>query len=49
MMTETSVRMELLAGCYDVVANRTLGKLLHDNMVEVGPPKFTEEDYAFGK
>ena len=48
MMTETTMEYELVAGYYDVIANRVLGKLMHNNMVEVGPPKFTEEDYEFG-
>lgn len=49
MMTETTEKHELLAGCYDVVANDVLGKLMHTNMVEVGPPKFTDEDFELGK
>jgi aminobenzoyl-glutamate utilization protein B len=47
MMTETTMEYELVAGCYDVIANRVLGKLMHQNMVEVGPPKFTDEDFEF--
>ncbi len=48
MMTETTMEYELVAGCYDVIASKTLGELMHNNMVEVGPPKFTKEDYEFG-
>lgn len=49
MMTETTMSFELVAGCYDVVANPVLGKLMHSNMVQAGPPKFTAEDFEFGK
>lgn len=45
LMTETKMEYELLAGCYDVLPNGILGKLLHDNMEETGGPKFTKEDY----
>ena len=48
MMTGTTMEHELVAGCYDVIANRVLGNLMHKNMEEAGPPKFTEEDYKFG-
>lgn len=47
LMTETKMEYELLAGCYDVVPNNVLGKLMHSNMQEIGGPKFTEEDYTF--
>ena len=49
MMTETTMKLELVAGCYDVVASDVLGKLMHANMEEAGPPKFSEEDYELGK
>jgi aminobenzoyl-glutamate utilization protein B len=47
LMTETKMEFELLAGCYDITANDVLGKQMHSNMVEVGAPKFTEEDFKF--
>ena len=49
MMTETTMRYELVAGCYDVVANQVLGARMHKNMVEAGPPRFTDEDRSFAK
>lgn len=49
LMTETKMEYQLLAGCYDVVPNRVLSKLMHSNMLEAGGPKFTDEDYAFAK
>jgi len=48
MMTETQMEFELLAGCYDVLPNDVLGGLMHSNMVEAGPPKYTKEDFEFG-
>ncbi|WP_432408744.1 hypothetical protein [Wukongibacter sp. M2B1] len=48
-MTETEMEFELVAGCYDVMPNDLLSKLMHSNMVEAGPPKFTEEDYMFAE
>ncbi len=47
-MTETTFTTELLSGCYDMVVNRDLSQLFHENLVEVGGPKFDEADYAFG-
>lgn len=49
MMTETTMKYELVAGCYDAIANRVLGKLMHSNMVQAGSPKFTDEDFEFAK
>lgn len=49
MMTETTMKFELAAGCYDVIANNLLGQLMHSNMTEAEPPKYTEEDYELGK
>jgi len=47
MMTETEVRMEFLAGCYEILPNQVLGSLLHRNMLEAGAPKFSEEERKF--
>jgi aminobenzoyl-glutamate utilization protein B len=49
MMTETKMSYELVAGCYDVLANPVLGKLMHNNMLQAGGPKFSPEDYEFAK
>lgn len=49
LMTETEVQWEVLAGCYDVLPNATLGALLHDNMVEAGPPQFAASDREFAR
>ncbi|HWQ74128.1 MAG TPA: amidohydrolase, partial [Syntrophomonas sp.] len=47
LMTETKMEKTLVAGCYDAVENAVLGDLLHKNMEEAGPPKFTPEDFDF--
>ena len=46
-MTETSFTTELLSGCYDMVVNRDLTELFQQNLEQVGPPVFDEEDIAF--
>ena len=45
LMTETKMEYELLAGCYDVIPNTIISKLMHNNMLEAGGPKFSKEDY----
>lgn len=49
LMTETNFEYNLLAGCHDVITNDVLGNLMHKNMVEVGSPKFTDDDFKFAK
>jgi len=36
LMTETTMKYELVAGCYDVVPNRVLSDIMHKNMLETG-------------
>lgn len=48
-MTETSVSHEVLSGCYDMIINRDLAELFHQNLVEAGPPKFDKDDYAMAE
>ncbi|HWR39932.1 MAG TPA: amidohydrolase [Patescibacteria group bacterium] len=49
LMTETEVRHNLLAGCYDVLSNETLSNVLHRNMEEVGGPYFSADDKQFAE
>jgi len=49
LMTETSMEYSLLAGCYDVISNSVLNKIMHSNMLEVKPPKFDDKDFEFAK
>jgi len=48
-MTETKMSYELIAGCYDIIANHIIGDVLLENMFEVGGPDFDEADYKFAE
>jgi aminobenzoyl-glutamate utilization protein B len=47
MGTETTVEMEVETGYFNVMANSTLSKLVHDNLSLVGGVSYTEEERAF--
>lgn len=49
LMTETTMEYSLVAGCYDVISNDVLSKVMHTNMLEVKPPKYNDNDYKFAK
>lgn len=49
LMTGTSFRHELEAGCYEILPNEAMGELITRNMLEAGPPRYTEEDRAFAR
>ncbi len=49
IMTETEYDVEFLAGCYQYLPNRVLGKLLHQNLRKVGAPPFDEADRQFAR
>lgn len=49
MMTETEVDIKILSGCCDVLPNEVLGALMHINMLEAGPPQYTEEERKFAE
>jgi len=50
MMTGTSLeKVEVLGGGNEVIVNQTLADLFVKNMIELGGPAFTQEDYAFAK
>ena len=44
MMTETSVRIEFIKACSNLLLNRTLAEVLQANMEETGPIPFSKED-----
>lgn len=48
-MTETRVEIDFVKGCSNIVPNKTLAKLMWDNLNEVGVPKYTEEELAYAK
>ncbi|RLA51769.1 MAG: amidohydrolase [Gammaproteobacteria bacterium] len=47
MGTETTVSMEVETGYFNVMANSTLSKLVHDNLSLVGGVSYTEEEQMF--
>lgn len=49
MMTETTVDYEIISGCYEMLPNKVLFDLTHKNMVEIGVPKYTEDELVFAK
>lgn len=49
LMTETEVKVRVLGGLSDVIPNPTAFQVLSDAYVEMGGPKFDEEDYAIAR
>jgi aminobenzoyl-glutamate utilization protein B len=49
MMTETELEIEFIDALYNKVPSRTLGELVVENMSEVGPPEYTEEERGFAE
>jgi len=49
MMTRTQVSVQVDTDCHEIIPNTPLTQLIYDNLVKVGPPKFTEEDKAFAR
>ena len=48
-MTQTSFDIEFLTGCSEVLPNDVLEQVMLAAYKDVGAPKFTPEDYAFGR
>lgn len=49
MGTETTVKVEVISGIYNLLPNETLAKLQHANLSKVGGIKYTAEEEAFAK
>lgn len=49
MGTETTVKVEVISGIYNLLPNETLAKLQHANLKKVGGVKYTPEEEAFAK
>jgi aminobenzoyl-glutamate utilization protein B len=49
MGTETSVKVEITSGIYNLLPNETLAKLQHANLSKIGGVKYTAEEEAFAK
>ncbi|MDR3115221.1 MAG: amidohydrolase [Treponema sp.] len=47
LMTETSVEIEFIKACANVIPNKTLGRVLYDNFKAQDLPRYTEEEQAF--
>lgn len=49
LMTGTTVEMEKLGGCYEILPNDVLFDLTYENMSEIDRPTYTEEELKFSK
>jgi len=49
MMTETAVKWEIKAGCYDTLPNKTLNELMFNQADVVGNMEFTKEEELFAE
>ncbi len=49
LMTDTTMDLEFLVGCYEMLPNKALSELMISNMREAGPPKWSEEEHEFAK
>ncbi|MGE0587455.1 MAG: amidohydrolase [Cyclobacteriaceae bacterium] len=49
MGTETTVKVEVISGIYNLLPNETLAKLQYANLKKVGGVKYTPEEEAFAK
>jgi len=47
MMTETTLKVEFLGGCYNKLPNRALSELVTANMREIGAPQYTGKELEF--
>jgi aminobenzoyl-glutamate utilization protein B len=48
-MSRTQVRVQIDTDCHEVIQNLPLSKLIHRNLVKIGPPKFTESEVTFAR
>ncbi|MER8389340.1 M20 family metallopeptidase [Mesorhizobium sp. M1380] len=49
LMTETSMTVQIIGGCSNVLPNMALQEAMYENMRRLGPPDFDEADYAFAR
>jgi aminobenzoyl-glutamate utilization protein B len=49
LATGTSVSTEFITATHEKIPNRTLAAILHQNCVEVGPPRFDQEEHELAK
>ncbi|MBN8926651.1 MAG: amidohydrolase [Rhodospirillales bacterium 69-11] len=49
LMTETSVKTQVVSAVSNLLGNTPLERAMHDNFVRLGPPPFDEEDRTFAR
>ena len=49
LMTETNWELEVVTDNHEVLPNRPLSELIYENLKQIGPPRFTEEEKAFAR
>jgi len=47
MATDTTVDIELITATHDKIPNKVLAEVMHNNLEEVGAPRFTPEEQEF--
>lgn len=47
LMTETRCERVFIKACSDVVANDTLDRMIHENMMQIGAPQYDTEELRF--
>jgi aminobenzoyl-glutamate utilization protein B len=49
LMTGTEAEIQVISGMSNMLSNETINEVLQSKLVEVGAPKFTEEEHAFAR
>ena len=49
LMTQTTHDIEFLTGCYDTLPNLIIGQVLHEKLLQVGPPEWSAEEREFAE
>ena len=49
LMSGTTCDVEFISGCYDVIPNDVIGRIMLEKLKRIGAPGFTDEEKAFAK
>lgn len=49
LMTRTKLSVQIDTDAHELITNNPLSEMLHNNLVTIGPPKFTEEERQFAR
>ncbi|MEM3986312.1 MAG: M20 family metallopeptidase [Candidatus Methanomethylicia archaeon] len=49
LMTQTQYKVEFLEGLHNTIPNKTIGKIIVENMRLIGLPKYSDEDLKFAE